>query len=279
MRLERLTKSIRKGLATGLLGLSFAGAGGCAATLSELTEGEEMTLLGSVMGASSDSLPIKLAPYISLLGQMRYQKEIVREGRTQINISPGEQTQNQRAPENIIYSEGEYFPAPGFAWANPENPNDLTLRRSMGVAFAANYWRDFDNDGLADPNEFVGVKDKFYDTEDILLVLYGEQGAEREIRYEIYDPKGRLYVGQEGDTSTTGKTTTAMGATAVGLNFNLTNWLIHGWRWEKMEGNLTKIIPLDPNDGRYGNYVIVWHSNGATETKQFEIVPSPARER
>ncbi len=32
-------------------------------------------------------------------------------------------------------------------------------------------------------------------------------------------------------------------------------------------------------NGGYRSYVIVWHSQGITETIEFEIIPSPTREK
>lgn len=284
MGLDRL---VRTGLTAGFLGLTAMGAGACAPTLSKITEGEGLTLIGAVMGKSDDASARKLAPYISLLGQMRYQKEVTGAGRTQINIQ-GEQT--QRTPENVIYSQQKYFPSPGFAWTNPETPNDLTVRRSIGMVFAANYWKDFNNDGLAEPNEFVGVKDRFYDTEKIILVLYNEagQGVEREIRWEIYDPQGNLYVNTKDITTSYGvrtigidydnknSITTAMGVTTLGIDYDLMDKLLRGWRMTELHGG--NLVPGAPITPEYGTYVIVWHSQGITETKQFEIIHSPTRE-
>ncbi|MCX6749489.1 MAG: hypothetical protein NTW17_01950 [Candidatus Pacearchaeota archaeon] len=259
MMLEELAQKVRafgkngrRGIAAGLLGLTAIGAGGCAATISELTEGEEITLLGAAMGSSSDAEIARLAPYFSLLGQMRYQKEVVREGRTQVNVNPREETQNQNVPENVIYTRGRYFPAPGFTWANPENPGDLTIRRSIGLVFAANYRRDFNNDMSVDLNEFVGVKNRFYDTESILLVLYSPESqgeAQREIRWKIYSPNGTKLAEDS--------VTTAAGEIEIGANPDFASYLLR--------------------TGGYGNYVIVWSSQGMTETNQFEIAPAPTR--
>ncbi|HEB46874.1 MAG TPA: hypothetical protein ENI22_00200 [Candidatus Pacearchaeota archaeon] len=232
-----------RGILAGTALASSLSLGGCASSLSEFTEGEGMTLIGALMGESGDSQARKLAPYVSLLGQMRYQKEVIREGRTQINIQGG---QTQRTPENVIYSEGNYFPAPGFTWTDPENPNDLNLRKSIGVVFAANYWRDFNNNGLVDPNEYIGIKNRFYENEEMILVLYSpeSQEIEREINWDVYGPKGEFVLG--------GSRTNGMGANQIG-------------------GEASFLIEKEG----YGNYVVVWRSLGLTETKQFEIVPSP----
>ncbi len=235
-----------------LTGTALAGSlslGGCASSLSEFTEGEGMTLIGALMGESGDAQARKLAPYVSLLGQMRYQKEVIREGRTQINMQGG---QTQRTPENVIYSEGNYFPAPGFTWADPENPNDLNLRKSIGVVFAANYWRDFDNNGLADPNEYIGIKNRFLDTESMILVLY-KQETESRVMWEVYGPKGDK-IFEDALNISNGAISVGGGLNPDQTNFDLTNWLLER--------------------GGYGSYVIVWRSMGIVETNEFEIVPS-----
>ena len=190
MKLENLVKKGRNGMVAGLLGLTAIGTGGCASSLSEFTEGEGMTLIGAIMGESDDALAIKLAPYVSLLGQMRYQKEVIREGRTQINIR-GEQT--QRTPENVIHQNEKYSPAEGYAWVNPEDSNDLSVERIFGSGFAFR-WIDYNKDGnLDNEGEVIGIQKVFSrQDESIAFVLNYEAKQPFRQNLKIYSPRGDL---------------------------------------------------------------------------------------
>ena len=185
MGLERLTNGIRKGVrngvTAGLLGLSAIGIGGCATTLNEISEGEGMTLLGAMMSESNDSLSIKLAPYVALLGQMRYQKEVIREGRTQVNV-----------PENVVYQNKKHSPVEGYIWVNPEDPNDLRVKRILGSGFAFR-WVDYNRSGNADTwEEFVERRDRFRQDESIVLSLLYEAEEPIHQNLKVYSPSGRI---------------------------------------------------------------------------------------
>lgn len=161
--------------------------GGCASTLSELTEGEGMTLVGAIMEESDDSLSVKLAPYVSLLGQMRYQKEVVREGRTQVNIN--QQTQNN--PDNIVYSGNRGTPTEGYIWVNPDDPEDFSVKKILGSGFSFR-WVDYNRNGFSDNDrEFIERQSRFRQDESIALMLFyeAEESFDQDLR--IYDPEGR----------------------------------------------------------------------------------------
>lgn len=182
MKLENLVKKGRNGMVAGLLGLTAIGTGGCASTLSEFSEGEGMTLIGAIMRESNDALAIKLAPYVSLLGQMRYQKEVVREGRTQINVN---------VPENVNYREGRYTPEKGYIWVNPEERENLRVKSVFGSGFAFR-WVDYNQSGNPDNlNEYVRRQSRFKENESIVLELiyWAEEPFHQDLK--IYDPKGR----------------------------------------------------------------------------------------
>ena len=125
-----------------------------------------------------------------------------------------------------------------------------TLENPIGIAFAANYVQDFNNNGIIDQGEVVGGKDRFFDYKQIILVLASLKPAsdvpEREVRYEVYGPKGNKCL---GGSITTGA-----------------NWIIAGGKGTLMNSFL--------KTGGYGNYTIAWHSEGQVVTKNFEIVPS-----
>lgn len=184
MKLENLIRKGRKGIATlGLAGLTAAGAGGCATTIKELSEGEATTLLGAMMSASDDSLAIKLAPYVSLLGQMKYQKEVIREGRTQVNVN---------IPENVIRQNEKYSPKQGYDWVSSEDPNDLRVKEIFGSGFAFR-WVDYNQSGNADNwDEYVERKNRFRQDESIVLALLYEAEEPFRQNLKIYSPEGRI---------------------------------------------------------------------------------------
>jgi len=185
-----------------LIGSALIGSlyiGGCAITTpSRITEGEGMTLVGAMMEDSNDPLATKLAPYVSLLGQMRYQKEVVREGRTQININ---QQQPQTQPQTItgiVYAEGKYRPSEDYVWVNPEDRNDLSIKKFLGSGFSIR-WVDYDGDGKLNPSgeDLVEVKKRFQKDEGIALLLMDTtENPSRNLT--LYSPKGEKIYTWEG---------------------------------------------------------------------------------
>lgn len=121
--------------------------------------------------------------------------------------------------------------------------------------FAANYWKDFNGDGMSGPNEYVGIKDKFRKYEDLILVSYNLRSGLKghEIVIEIYSPNGNLIDAQKNaykeDTSTL-----VWGHDRLGGGTSLMNYL-----FEK---------------GGFGNYKVVWKLDGKYDgSTEFEIVP------
>lgn len=209
-----LDKLVRTGLTAGLLGLTAMGAGACASSLSKFSEGEGLTLIGALMGESDGVSARKLAPYVSLLGQMRYQKEVVRGGRTQVNINQQEQAQNNQ--DNIVYSGNRGVPAQGYVWTNPENQDDFGTKKIFGSGFAFR-WVDYNQNGFPDiENEFVGRQSRFREKESFMLVLlhWSETPIHQNLR--VYGPRGNLAIEAYADPSQ-----------------NKT-----GTRWHDSEGNL-----------------------------------------
>ncbi len=137
----------------------------------------------------------------TMAGQRRHDLNVAIEGRDQIYIVQG---QNQSTiPENVIFSNGRYHPAPGYTWANLNDPRDLrTVPKQVRETpqdfvkfFACNYAKDFDNDGVSEyPDEFVGIKNRFRKDERIILVSYlkaiGIKG--RECNLKVYSPRGEV---------------------------------------------------------------------------------------
>lgn len=284
MGLERIVHEIRnlknKGLTAGLLGLGIFGMSMPAyaqekqdsrvsyipcrqETAYRGNTGEALSILGLAIGLERPNDPDaqKAAVLLSTLGQMRHQKEVAREGRSQLNIE-GEQPTAER-----------YLPAPGCAWSNPENPNDFSVRLSIGVPFAANGWRDINYNMIVNSNEFVGVKDRFYDDETIILGLYPR--FIDKVKYEIYSPNDEKI--REGKINVNSSYSVWWGGTVV-------NYLPK-----------EAYIEWDPETyfRGYGIYTIVWRDGrrggelfapdrdkyeGVTEVMKFEILPASSRQ-
>ncbi len=187
-----------------------------------------------------------LGSIASDLGRMQHEKEVAEAGRSQVNINQGQ----SQAPR--------YIPAPGCAWANPENPDDLSVRRSLGIAFAANYWQDFNRDGIADFNEFGGIKNRFYDDESITLVLYNPTKkaiSKGEIKWELY------YI-------------------PTGEKIEELSWKDGNYGAVFVRGSSERKVDWTKallSDGGYGTYLSVFHSEGISEMTKFEILPASER--
>lgn len=109
--------------------------------------------------------------------------------------------------------------------------------------FSCNSWTDLDGDNIADyPNEYSGIKNKFGDDENILLVSHDEKNKKGDKwKMEVYNSAGdKVYE----------------------TNENLSH-----------DGTILSVKLK--NNGNYGDYKAVWSLNdkyvGSTE---FEIVPS-----
>ena len=216
MKLENLIKGGRRGLAAGLLGLGILGIGSMPAygqekpttrvsyipcmsqTQDEGGTGEALSVLGLIIGMNpknaNNAQAQTLSTVLSVTGAMEQQKEVAREGRSQININQGGQTVAER-----------YLPAPGCVWVNPENPNYLMVRKSIGLVFVANGWEDLNYNRRPDLNEYIGVKDRFYDDEEIILVVYDQAGQgiggrwDNNLKVEVYNPEGRRIIKKDSN--------------------------------------------------------------------------------
>lgn len=206
--------------------------------------GELLSVLG-IMGLGSNKPDAQQLGAMSLkLGEMQHQKEVARKGRSQININEAQQ------------KPASYFPAPGCAWENPENPNDLRVRKSIGLPFGANNVQDLNDDGKINLSEFFGVKDRFYDDEKMLLFLYNQTGTNsaRNVKYSVYDPQGnKLFENSINDN---------LGIVCLGRDGM---------------GRDGKFASELPKYGGYGLYTIAWSSEGITEIFKFEIRPASER--
>jgi len=255
MALEKLVHGMgnlaRKTVAGGLIGLTALGAGigsvpayaqqrdakyaastdnvvyvQCNPKKKDVNWGQILGVLGSVWGYHSNPNVQKLGGVASTAGLYKHQEEVAREGRTQVTINQG-QGQSQ-APQTTIY----VF-----------SPECSSLEN---LPFVANSYKNFNENNRPELNEFIGVKDRFRDDEDINLVFYNPK-KNRDLNWELYDPQGRRI---DGNSMKLKKREAAW----VPLN---RSWL------DDVRANKA-----------HGVYTVVWHSKGLTATNRFEIIPS-----
>lgn len=281
MSLERITRGIgnltRTAVATGLLGLGILGAGSMPAYAQQKVKytsniktnyiqcrqsangsggglpSEALSALGVLLGLSKDSGDQRTGAVLSTLGAMKHQKEVAREGRSEININQSVQGESESGKLE------RFLPAPGCKWANPGDSNDFTVKVDIGNAFVANYWRDKNYDKRPSLDEYEGIKDMFYDDETIILVLHDQagQGIAENLKLEVYDPKGKRVFNKY-----------VVGGTAT--SFKIKPDLKPG-------GSKHYRLDWSKKKGGPGYYTIVLRSQGITEMKKFEIVPASER--
>ncbi len=214
---------------------------------------EALSVLGVLLGSSKDSGDQRTGAVLSTLGAMKHQKEVAMKGRSEININQSVQGESESGKLE------RFLPAPGCKWANPGGSNDFTVKVDIGNAFVANYWRDKNYDKRPSLDEYEGIKDRFYDNENIILALHDQagQGITEDLKLEVYDPNGKRvfkkYVVGGKSTSFTIKPALKPGGSK---HYRLD--------WSKKNGGP-------------GYYTIVWRSQGIIEMKKFEIVPASER--
>lgn len=204
----------------------------------ELSWGELLSILGgTIPGLSNKPEAQVLGDAVTRWGIIESQKEIVREGRSQVNINQGQQ-------------QVAYAPAQGCTWANPDDPGDLGVRRifevtNLGVTLAANGVKDFNGDGFWDFDEFIGVKTRFSADEKVTLVLYNPKKkglSKKNITWELY----YLPTGEK-----------------IGESL---------WDGRSHSGISGEFYPGGKN-GRYGEYLSVFRSGEKIAKFQFTITP------
>lgn len=206
MKLENLIRKGRNGIAAGLFGIAAisnsvyaqqpikTASGNVSYIPCRQAEagrddwGALLTILGGAMQQSNKQDEQQAGALITTYGAMQHQKEVAEAGRSQISIT-GEQN-------NI--NELRYMPAQGCAWVNPENPSDLSVRVSLGIPFAANGWQDLNYNKYVESNEFIGVKNQFYENENIIMGLFPRFMDINKVKFEIYGPNGDKI--REGNT-------------------------------------------------------------------------------
>lgn len=283
MSIERITHGIgnftRKAAVSGLLGLGILSTGSvpsyaqqnvkyasniktnyiqCRQSVNESEGGlpsEALSALGVLLGSSKNSGDQRTGALLSTLGAMKHQKEVAREGRSEININQSVQGESESGKLE------RFLPAPGCKWANPGGSNDFTVKVDIGNAFVANYWIDRNYDKRPSLDEYEGVKGKFYVDEEAILVVHDQagQGIAENLKLEVYDPKGKRVFKKY----------------VVGGNF--TSFKLK----PDLKPGYSKHYKLDLNKlvkkGDYGVYTIVLGAYGITETAEFEIVPASER--
>lgn len=183
MELEKLVKKATSGIMTlALVGGLTVGLEG-RTVQQEMSDAEKILALSDLILLTENPKLVKAGSFFRAFGSRMFQKELEKI-RSNLNININQQGQPQytqyikgnRLPENVLYAGGKLVPAPGYSWVDAKNPRNLRVQRSIQV-FAANYWKDFNKNGDADfPDEFGGIKNRFYDTEKIMLAFLMKDG-------------------------------------------------------------------------------------------------------
>ncbi len=212
-------------------------------------------------------------------------------------------------PENVVLThKGGWKPAQGYEWVNPEDKSYSKVRKKQSTnyvrqrandvtqsivdedfknlveipagkfyIFAANYFKDFNDDRSPSPNEYVGIKKRFRDDEMFQLILYDQRDLYGQRSLEVYSPKGeKIYERRDFKPGC---------SYAKTLQSPRVYWDDHVHKDESGEyiqvhacDQNTKRFPLLPfliEKGGYGNYKTVWKLDGKYDgSTEFEIVPS-----
>ena len=148
--------------------------------------GEVLSTLGVVGQLSDDPKNQKLGVIYSTLGTIKSQKEIAREGRSNITVNQNEQSEQ---PNKILY-----LPAPGCTWINPEDSGDFHVKKEWMNAFAASSYKDHNKNGYVELSEFSGINGIsgiFTDSDPLVFALFNPKGknkriSKQPIHFELY---------------------------------------------------------------------------------------------
>jgi hypothetical protein len=247
--LEKIAKKSRMGLATaGIAGLASLVGAGCA----HLSEGELLTLAGTVMTQSGNSKAVVPGVVMSTIGQMKYQEEVRKRGyNVNVNLSAAEQ-ENIRStlPENVDVSNNKFTPAEGYVWVDEKDPRNLNVRKAQSWFIACEDVQDFDRSGQIDhPLEFIGKKRIFREGDKMTLAMITEEYGESEKRVEIYGPNRSLIYDASAITPK------VLGIRHIGEDGTdfLSRWLA--------------------SEGGYGDFRAIWYKKGElVGTNVFKII-------
>ena len=172
--MKTLKNLLVKGSLIGALTLTGCYEGSFSDEEEGTTMAELETAVGALLMQSDDPDDVKLGTFLYTLGAQAHEREVAREGRDQININipPAIQPTVQKLPENVIYSDGTYRPAPGYTWVDPKGADDFRVKRKItapeaetrfsGGLFSYNRWVDLNNSGTVDGNELFGLGKKVF---------------------------------------------------------------------------------------------------------------------
>ena len=219
----------------------------------------------------------------------------------QVWVIPREKTdlraKRKQLPENVVVSNGKYYPAQGYTWneegnahagvrkiindtkqsiINEDFKNSDRVPQGKFYFFAANYWKDFNGDRKMSPNEYVGIKKRFREDEKLMLVShdarYGLKGSK--IKTDVYSPNGDLI----DMVFTSGYTGLDTSWNIINRNTGIIH--VHGdlgdtYQRKDEKNNKTSFANFLSEKGGYGNYKAVLKLDGKyLASTEFEIVPS-----
>ncbi|MDO8516782.1 MAG: hypothetical protein Q7S33_01535 [Nanoarchaeota archaeon] len=218
--------------------------GGCAA---EMSDSEAQVALGSVIAATAkDSNSALVGSILTNLGIMGHEKEVAREGRTQItiNTSPNQPNQNNLIGQNNLPAaitpqnnlNFQYQNAPSINTNEPIVPNNSHFVSSSD-------YRDLNLDGQFEIGELFNRKNVFayndpinllvfadvrFNNKDLSLRILDEQGNKKDFLVKPNYPNSNVYLIQSNELGSfnSGKYDAKwyLGNSLVGIfNFSVSN--------------------------------------------------------
>jgi len=223
-----------------------------------------LILLGGVLGMAQDDEQARLTgELVGQLGSMWYKKEVVKEGRTQININSNER----------VSPEKRYAPAEGYVWVNPEDPDDLSVKRIFGSGFSFR-WVDYDNNRApSSREELIERQSRFRERESMALWFEYEAEEQSDQNMKVYGPQGGLVLEAYANFSQRKRGTISYDSEGSVLEHPHMFDYISTFTTGIALGMDTKFISLILENFGEGDYSAVWRFNGKImDSISFELI-------
>jgi len=225
--LANLVSEIPWGFKMGLLGLFFLGLIGCSTTKytptntrttttqrpqSEVSEAQEAILLGKILqiyggsksGEKGSRAAIITGDILEDYGRLEHEKDVAREGRSQITINNNpnnEYSKTEKEDEFYTFSHARQKQELIKDFKNLDRSKltseqrervDRNIRRLRGTPkglFMYKTWADFNENGLAETDEFIGLDDSPYALDGLSNLVFSFCG-----RNPVYDGEMNLKI-------------------------------------------------------------------------------------
>lgn len=205
----KLTNKLRTGALTASLGL--VGLTGCAEFEEMADDYFESIVFEGAAAKLEEKGEYEKARAMRNIGNARVARGIAEAGRSEVNVNVNANRSRENSkkyslpPENVLLTHEGYIPDKDYVWINPEEKNDLSVRKIQNIDyssesvpefFVANYWKDLNENRVPEVQEIVGYmggnKRDFNQGENISFWIQNfDRDAGLAIEFKIYDPKGK----------------------------------------------------------------------------------------